>query len=296
MGNKKKSKMQKQRRNEKKKQIAKQPVTTNTTNKNNKKPQLIDKNKVKYNVFFNIKKEDLPKKKKITPSKNITPNKKQLPVKKKNTSKKTINFKDILIAILKFLKNNIHILFNSILIIIFIAFLYGLIVTSLFSDKIIIYIVTISLFFMLIAMSYNKYISGKIFTISLCAIMIFGISFMNDTYNYINGLNTSYYETKTYYIVTFDNNTNKTIYNINNKSIGMLNNNASNIQKILDIKIDGAKYQTYDDINLLYSDFFAEKTRAIILNENEYIYLLNNIEKNSRSVKILETFTSNSPK
>ncbi len=235
--------------------------------KQSKKPELIDRNKVKYNVVLN---------------------KNNKPLKKTN---KKLTFKEAITIIFKTLKNNIHIIFNSVLLFIYLIFLYGLIMTKIFSTTINIYIIAIALFFILLAISYNKYLSGKVFSIILSLIMIISILYMNNTYGYINRLNTSYYETKTYYIVTFDNNTNKSIYNINNKTIGLLKSDSST-KGIINNKIAGANYVIYDNENNLYSDFYTEKTRAIVLNENEYIYLLNNIEKNTHKIKVLDTFTT----
>ncbi len=291
--NKKKSKSQKQRQNNRKKIIAMKEVNPEelkkkTKEKTTKKPQLIDKNKVKYNVVLKNKKIEFQN---IKPTKTITkknPNNK----KNNNSASNEHSIKKIFI----FIKNNIHILFNSILILLFLILILGLYETEIFNKTINIYIMSILIFFMLIAISYNKYISGKVFTTILCIGMSFGIYGMNYTYDYINCLNSSYYEAKTYYVITFDNNTNKNIYNLSNKTIGLLNNNHTNVEKILNIKLDSSKYEVYEDINLLYSDFFAEKTRAIILNENQYYYLLNNIENKNRSVKVLFEFNANSNK
>lgn len=294
MGNKKKSKSQKQRQNNRKKVIAVQEVDPATLKKKGEKkkengPKLIDKNKVKYNVVLKRKKVTPPKKKSVKMAQKTKLNKpkyKKVPPKKEN----------VLILGFKFIKNNIHILFNAVLILIFLILSLGLYKTAIFSEKINYFILGILLFFILIAISYNKYISGKIFTVILCSGMILGIYGMNYTYDYINCLNSSYYETKTYYVVTFDNNTNKTIYNLSNKTIGLLNTNHTNVEKILNVKLDAANYQVYEDINHLYDDFYAEKTRAIILNENQYYYLLNNIDNQQRTVKILFEFTAISNK
>ncbi len=256
--------------NKKKKQFHKTKANKKVTKSPSKKPQLINKNQVKYNVFYNQKNNS---------------NKIELPKLKKQTSPK-----EVISLIFKLLKENIHIIFNSIMLFIFIVFVYGLLTTKAFSTTINIYIIIIAIFFMLIAMSYNKYLSGKVFTTILSILMLLNIYYMNDTYGYIDSLNSSYYETRTYYIVTFDNNINQNIYSINNKSIGLLDKNSKKITKILNNRISGAKYEIYDNPNNLYNDFYNEKTRAIILSENEYQYLVNNIDNNLRKVKILDQF------
>lgn len=261
MGNKKKNQIHKNNKHKTTKKVQK-----NTS----KKPQIIDKNQVKYNVFYNQKNNS---KKQKSPKHKFP----QSP-------------KEVLSLIFKILKSNIHIIFNSTMLFIFIVFVYGLITTKVFSPTINTYIIVIAIFFMLIAMSYNKYLSGKVFTTILSILMILNIYYMNDTYGYIDSLNSSYYETRTYYIVTFDNNTNQNIYSISNKTIGLLDKNSKKLTKILNNRIAGCQYQVYDNPNNLYNDFYNEKTRAIILNENEYQYLVNNIDNNLRKVKILDQF------
>ena len=249
-----------------------------------KKPQLVDKSQVKYNVFLTAKNE----------KSNNTFSKKTL-VKPQKTNNKQNTFLKIIKNLFFIFKTNIHIIFNSIILFIFLIFSYGLIKTNIVSNTINIYIIAIMLFFMIIAISYNKYISGKVFTTILSIIMLTSVIYMNNVYGYINRLNNSYYEDKTYYIITFDNNTNQSIYSINNKNIGLIKNqNTANLKKVLDLKIDGANYQTYDNLNNLYNDFFSSKTRAIILNENQYMYLVNNIDKHNHTIKILDSFTTTS--
>ena len=126
--------------------------------------------------------------------------------------------------------------------------------------------------------------------------MCFAIYNMQYTYDFVRNLNSNEYEYKTYYVVTFNNGRNKSIYNINNKKVGLLKDNSTNIERSLNIKLDNVIYVVYEDANLLYKDFYNQETRAIIVNDNQYKYLKNNIEENSRDIKILYTFKANGRK
>jgi hypothetical protein len=138
--------------------------------------------------------------------------------------------------------------------------------------------------------------SGKIFTIFLCLGMGYAIYQMNYTYDFINNLNTNVYEYKTYYVVTFNNSQNKSIFNINNKKVGLLKDNCTNVERKLNTKLDKVNYQEYDDINQLCNDFYSQKFRALIVNENQYTYLKNNVYENARDVKIIYEFKANAKK
>ena len=174
--------------------------------------------------------------------------------------------------------------------------LIGLIRINVLGKGTIIYICCIVLFLMTVAISYNRYISGKVFTLILTAMMGFAIYQMQYTYDFIRNLNSNVYEYKTYYVVTFNNGRNKSIYNINNKKVGLLKDNSTNIERNLNIKLDNVIYVVYEDANLLYKEFYNQETRAIIVNDNQYKYLKNNIEENSRDIKILYTFKANGRK
>ena len=126
--------------------------------------------------------------------------------------------------------------------------------------------------------------------------MIYGIYNIQYTYDFINNLNSNEYEYKTYYVVTFNNGQNKSIYNINNKKVCLLKDNSKNIKRKLDTKLDSVKYVEHEDPNKLYSDFYNTDCRAIIVNENQYKYLTNNIEPNHRNIKILYEFKANGRK
>lgn len=312
---KKKSKTQKYKKNQKQKlkkqqtNIQKQTKIENSPSKTDNKPQkekqLVDKNKVDYNVVLKKEKEIIASKKnkKTVKKHRISEIFNQF---KKRTQKETpkkqqkptndIKKKNIFFRLLYELKNNLHIIFNSIIIIIFIIMLIGFIRIRVLEAGTIIYICAIILFLMLVAMSYNKYLSGKIFTIILSAGMICAIYHMQYTYDFIRNLNSNLYEYKTYYVVTFDNNSNRSIYNINNKKVGLLKDNCINIERMLNTKLDGINYLEYENINELFNDFYDQKFRAILVNENQYKYLKNNIEENSHDVKILYEFQANAKK
>ncbi len=281
-----------------------------------KQNQLVDKDKVNYNILYQQeskkeKKESLKvkisllltkiKQTKKTKTTKIKLNKKvkepivikEIPVKKEIPEKIK---KNVFLRFFYEIFHNLHIVFNTLLIVTFIILLIGLIRIDTFSKGTIIYISCIALFLMTVAISYNKYLSGKVFTLILTAAMGFAIYSMQYTYDFIRNLNSSEYEYKTYYVVTFDNDRNKSIYNINNKKVGLLKENSINIERKLNTKLDEVNYIEYTDINQLFSDFFSQKSRAILLNENQYKYLKNGIEKNNRDVKILYEFKVNAKK
>ncbi len=358
---KKKSKTQKYKKNIKQKQKKQQLATQNKENKSVTKPspkqtssktsirsntkkevldnkpkkenQLVDRNKVEYNVvlkreeqkkikkqpeqsiikkktktsFLNKLKNKLSfnkKDKKIKEIKKELPKKEKLPkinkeVKTDNsktpTSKQTKK-KNIIIRLLYELKNNTHIFFNTLIIITFILMLIGFFRIRVMETGMIIYISCIALFLMAIAISYNKYISGKIFTLLITAAMAGTIYYMQYTYDFVRNLNSNLYEYKTYYVVTFDNNSNKSIYSINNKKVGLLKDNCINIERMLNTKLDKVIYLEYENINDLFNDFYSQEFRAILVNENQYKYLKNNINGNNRAVKILYEFEANAKK
>lgn len=374
---KKKSKTQKYKKNQKKK-LQKDLNITETiksqtnekTTKTEKTKQLVDKDKVNYNVVINEKKQtkSTPKKQSTSPKSTKTDTKKQIISEKTNNKKNTqsnkkqqvqltrnnkfkekinntiskiknvfsksnkkekafkknnkdlkkiqtqktsknikkyipkikkdenIKKKNIFFRLLHELKNNLHIIFNTILIVTFIITLIGLIRINVFKTGTIIYMCAIALFLMIVAISYNKYMSGKVFTILLTAAMSFAIYEMQYTYDFIRNLNSTIYEYKTYYVVTFNTSSNRSIYNINNKKVGLLEENCINIERKLNTKLDKVNYIEYKDVNELFNDFFEQEFRAIIVNENQYKYLVNKIEEGSRDVKILYEFEVNAKK
>lgn len=244
--------------------------------------------------FFSKLKSKLTKKNKNEDkkvSKNVKKNKKKN-IKKPEESKP----KNIIIRAFYELKRNFHIVFNVALIITFIILLTGLIRSNAFTKGTIIYISCIAIFLIIVAASYTKYLSGKAFSILILTGMILGIYNIQYTYDFINNLNSNQYEYKTYYVVTFNNGQNKSIYNINNKKVCLLKDNSKNIERKLNTKLDSVIYVEHEDPNKLYSEFYDTNCRAIIVNENQYKYLTNNIEPNSRNIKILYEFKANGKK
>ena len=215
---------------------------------------------------------------------------------KQEAKRQEIKKKNLFIRILYGIIYNRHIFFNAILIVFFIVLLIGLTRIESITAGNIFYISVLSIFLMAVAISYNKYISGKIFTILLCSIMGFAIYRMQYTYDFIRNLNSAVYEYKTYYVVTFNSSQNKSIYNINNKKVGLYKENTNNIERKLNTKLDKVNYIEYDDLNELYEDFYDQKYRAILVNENQYKYMKNLISENSRDVKILYEFKANAKK
>lgn len=257
---------------------------------NNLKKQL---NKVK--EYLNSKIDNFKRRIKIKKKREKEP-KIVLPKLKKTEKNKKENLKqNKFIRFLICIKNNIHILFNSIIITTFIIMIIGLIRIKMYEASTIIYISCIVLFLMTVAISYNKYISGKIFTTIIVIGMILAIYKMQYTYDFIRNLNSSEYEYKTYYVVTFDNGLNRSIYNINNKKVGLFKENCTNIERKLNTKLNKVKYLEYKDLNKLFDDFYDQEFRALIVNENQYKFLENKIV-NNRQVKILYEFEANAKK
>ena len=215
---------------------------------------------------------------------------------KRKEKQKEIRKKNIFIRLIYDLVSNRHILFNAVLIMFFIVLLIGLIRIEVVSKGTILYVTLIAIFLMSVAISYNRYLSGKIYTILLCCIMGFAIYRMQYTYDFIRNMNSAIYEYKTYYVVTFNNSQNKSIFNINNKKTGLLNENTINIERKLNTKLDKVNYIEYDNLNDLFSDFYDQHFRAVLVNENQYKYLKNHIDENARDVKILYEFKANAKK
>ena len=269
------------------------------------KKQVVDKDKVKYNVLLTNKtlKEEPPKKEivKEQPKKNtqkvssiLLKKVKQKPNKK---DKKIIEKpNNTFLRLLYNVYHNTHILFNSLLIVTYIILLVGFITTNAFTTGTIIYVSCIVIFLSIVAICYNKYLSGKIFSSLIIIGMALAIYNMQYTYDFIRNLNSNEFEYKEYYVVTFNNGQNKSIYNINNKKVGLLKDNSTNIERILNTKLDSVNYIEYEDPNLLYQDFYNHTYRAIIVNDNQYKYLTNNIEQSTKKVKILYKFKANGRK
>lgn len=283
--------------------IKKVQNTKNNSQKNISQLEQKEKPKSTKNSFITIIKDRINKLKTKTKQKKSENKKINIKIKKelskvipKQPSSKEIKKKNIIFRLFYELKKNLHIIFNTIIIVTFIILLIGLIRINVFKTGTIVYICCITLFLMLVAISYNKYLSGKIFTLIITAGMCLGIYYMQYTYDFIRNLNSNVYEYKTYYVVAFDTTINRSIYTINNKKVGLLKENCINIERKLNTKLDKVNYIEYDDINLLFSDFYNSKFKAILVNENQYNYLKNNIEEKSRDVKILYEFKANAKK
>ena len=196
---------------------------------------------------------------------------------------------NIVVRTLVKIYRNLHVVFNSILIISFIILILGAFKTGVYEASTILYFGVLALFLILVAISQNRYLSGKIFSIILTTIMIIAISRIQYTYDFIRILNTGSYEYKTYYVVAIDNNRNKSIYNINNKKVGVLEEVSVKTSRVLNTKIKGVNYQLYKDNNELFEDFYDQKFRAVIVNENQLKYLENN-PNNTKKIKTLHEF------
>ena len=262
---KKKSKTQKYKKNIRKKQnkIAEQ------------------KNKKIDNI---VKKEEEKKEKKDTF--HVISNKKE---KKFSSSKKNIpNLKPSTIL------QKRHIVLNVLLLLSFFFFLLGLITVEVYSGKLILFITCILLFLILVAISYTKYTSGKIFSLFLLLIIGFSTYKLQYNYDFIRSLNTHKYEKKIYYIVTFDTNINRSVYVLNSKKIGLLKENKTYIERKLNTKLDNITYITYENINELTDSFYNQEFRGIIVDENQYKYLQNS--NYNKPIKILYEFNINTLK
>ena len=188
------------------------------------------------------------------------------------------------------------IFFNVLIIATFILLIIGLKRVEVIPNKTIIYIACVFIFLGTVAVSYNKYISGKLFTLFLVGIMGIGIYLLQYNFDFLNNLNSKEYEYKEYNVVSFDNAYNKSIYNINNKKVCLLNNNAKNEERVLNLKLDDIEYLTYDTQDEMFDDFYAGKCRAVILTSNQIKYLTNNKENQTQNIKILYTFKANGHK
>lgn len=184
---------------------------------------------------------------------------------------------------------NLHIIFNSIIIITFIILLLGLILPKVYSTKTILFCSSLLLFLIIVAITQNKYLSGKIFTTILTAGMIFAIHNLQYTYDFISIMNKNKYSYKTYYVVAFDNNINRSINSINNKKVGLIDEYETKVSRVLNTKISNVTYLTYEDEDTLFNDFYKQTFRAVIVNDNQLKYLENN-PQNNKKIKVLHKF------
>ena len=202
----------------------------------------------------------------------------------------------------KFLKalvimhENLYIPFDTLIILTFIILIVGMNRVQVIPTHTIRYIAYIVGFLSIVAISLNKYISGRIFTIIITAGMLGGIYYLNYTYDFINNLNTKLYEYQEYYVVSLENGRNKTINNINNKKVGLLKDNSRNVKHVLNTRLDRVTYIVYENQDKLYEEFINNYTRAIVVKENQYKYIKNNNIQSDIKVKILYKFNVNTKK
>lgn len=301
---KKKSKSQKQRKNLKKKRKAIAQV----------KGQVSTKDEVLYNVALtnsDIYKDTLNKQNNKQTSKKTEKqedNKNVIKIKKKiDNSKAKTNNNNKIIKVEK--KNNVKeknngkvndivsLIFTCVLLLSFIILLIGAIRVEVFTNKEILGGVCLLGFLILIAVSYNKYISGRIFTIILVIGMVLGICKLQYTYDFFHNLNTMKYEYKKYYLVSFDTPQNVNVYSVNGKKVGLLIDNNKNVQRKLSTVVDKVNFIICDNEDMLFNSFYDSKVRALILTENEYKYLQNDSKFHSeKNLKVLYEFKVNAPK
>ncbi len=198
--------------------------------------------------------------------------------------------KHFIVNVFYFIKDNLFLLFNTILGLTFIFLLIGLIETHAFSRNFIIYVSCLLVFLILIAMSYNKYFSGRLLTILLCCGMGFAIYRLQYNYDFLDSLDHRNYETKTYYVVTFDNNLTKKVYSLTNKKVGILKDNQTNIKRKFNIKVDNVNYVECSDLETMANAFYGSEMRAVIVTPNQYRYLSSSENRYNRKIKILYTF------
>lgn len=255
------------------------------------------KNKINSKKKKNKVKVVKKKNKKVTQKQEIElPKLKSKKEIKKELPKLKVKNNNIFNNVINFIKNTKHIVFNSIIIVIFLILIIGLIRVKVYSKGTIIYVSSLLLFLILVAISHNKHISGNVFTILLCIGMSFAIYRLEYNYDFINNLNTMKYEYKTYYVVSFDNSLNRSIHNLNNKKIGILKDNEKNIERKLNTKLEKIKYIEYDNLTDMFNDFYSSDFRAVIVTENQYKYLVNMETTGKKQVKILYEFEVNAKK
>jgi len=254
--------------------------------KEEEKRRLVENTQVLYNIFVSDymkqnKKLGKKKVKKIYDYEEDDDFEENLPRKKS---------KYFIVNAFFFCKDNMYLLYNTILGLLFIFLMIGLIEVHNFTNNFIAYVGCLLGFLVLVAMSYNKYFSGRILTILLCTGMIFAIFKLQYNYDFLDSLDHRNYESRTYYIVTFDNKLTTKIYGLNGKKVGILTDNKTNIERKLNIKVDGINYQEYNDFQEMINVFYRQEMRAVIVTPNQYKYLSNSEDKYGRKVKVLYTF------
>lgn len=183
---------------------------------------------------------------------------------------------------------NLHIVFNSAILITFIILILGLFKIEVYKASTIIYFGSLLLFLIIVAISQNRYLSGKIFTTILIVAMSFVINKTQYTYDFLSILNSSKYEYKTYYVVAIDNSQNRSIHNINNKKVGVAKEISEKTSRVINTKISNVTYLAYENQENMFEDFYNQKFRAIVVNDNQYKYLENNPKNNKKIKKLYE--------
>lgn len=271
-------------------------------NKNNNSRKLVKKEDVfsKITEWFNNLSDDINKnirKRKVTNiKKNDAKNKRNKKKSNEQVKETKVYPKNKFLKTLVIIHDNLYIPFDTIIALVYIILIVGMFRVKVIPTATIKYIAAIVGFLSIVAMSLNKYISGRIFTIFITTGMLCGIYYLNYTYDFINNLNSKLYEYQEYYVVSLDNGRNKSIYNINNKTVGLLKENSRNVEHVLNTELDHVTYITYKNQDKLYEEFFESKTRAIIVKENQYKYIQNNNIKPNLKVKILYKFNVNTKK
>ncbi len=241
---------------------------------------------------LSVKQENVsltPKKPPVKDKKDKIKAKKQVSAKKsKKVCTATTKEKLFLRDFLKKIGKKKYIVFNVALVLVYIVLFLSILLVGVFSWKSILFVLALLLFLLVIAFSYTKYMSGKIFSLVLILVMSFFTYKLQYTYDFIHALNKTKYEEKTYYVVTFDTSVNRNVYVLNNKKIGLLTTNMTNVERKLNTELDNVTYVSYEDMNDLVSSFYNQEFRAIIVNENQYKFLENS--NYDREVKILYEF------
>ena len=279
-------------------------ITPDKPKKKDSAKKIAKKEDVKSKIedwFSNIT-SSFSSKKKITSVKKKT--KTKVPKKTRKSKNDDIDLDEVVkplpenkvLRVLVIIHRNLYILFNTLIIVTFIILMLGLKRVLVIPDSTIKYIALTVGFLCIIAISLNKYISGRIFSIMILVGMIAGIYYLNYTYDFINNFNTKLYEYQNYYVVAIDNGRNKSIYNINNKHVGLVSDNSTNVERVLNTKLDNIKYKEYQVQDDLYKDFYDGQYRAIVVKENQYKYLENNNIKPGTKIKKLYKFKVNSKK
>lgn len=200
------------------------------------------------------------------------------------------NFKkyNFTIKTLAKLYRNLHVVFNSIIIITFIILLIGTLKIEIYKTGTIIYFGSLLLFLIIVAISQNRYLSGKIFTTIITLGMLFIIINFQKTYDFISILNKKTYEYKTYYVAAFDVQKNRNIHGLNNKKICVLKENRKKTSLVLNTKIDNVTYKEFNDTDTMFEEFYSQKCRGIIVNKNQLKYLENDPKTKRKIKKVYE--------